>query len=113
VQAEIWNANETSFSGVTRCLECWDQSLLSAYGSHFLRSNLQTDNGRARLDGVGSTQCPDSVYVPLLGVANKILTFSTGPVELSGEPLHMSGYEPAQLLYDVPSAPEEKDAGPK
>jgi hypothetical protein len=55
----IWNQNERRFSGTTRCITCWDQTLLSLYGNpnHFLRSNLQTDEGKARIDGVRSEVC--------------------------------------------------------
>jgi len=59
---QIWNMNETKFSGTTRCLTCWDQSLLSSYEwpNNFLLANLQTFVGKARIDGVASVGC-DSV----------------------------------------------------
>jgi hypothetical protein len=55
----IWNENERRFSGTTRCITCWDQTLLSQYGTpnHFLLNNLQTDKGKARIVGVESIVC--------------------------------------------------------
>ena len=112
VQPQIWNQNETSFAGTTRCITLWEQSLLPVYGNLFLRANLQTNAGRARLDGVGSTQCPGSEDTPLLGVENRILVFSNGKYELTGETLQITGTEFAQLRYDLPSPPEEKNHKP-
>ena len=75
---DIWNQNEEGFSGTTRCVTCWDQTLLSNYGppNHLLISTIHTDRGKARIDGAASSGCPDSVDSPLLGVAAKILAFS-------------------------------------
>lgn len=103
---EIFNENESKFSGTRRCICCWDQTLLSNYvrndaiPNHFLRTLLRTNKGSARIDGVHSTDCDyfdtcgiwprvtDSGWVvagvapnfshdtALLGVAVKELTFS-------------------------------------
>ncbi|MCH7476196.1 MAG: hypothetical protein IIA27_16215 [Gemmatimonadetes bacterium] len=57
---DIWNQNEIGFSGTHRCIWCWDQTLLSKYteiANHFLRGNLQTDKGKARIDGESSNVC--------------------------------------------------------
>jgi hypothetical protein len=55
----IWNEDERRFSGTTRCITCWDQTLLSQYANpnHFLLANLQADKGKARIDGVESIVC--------------------------------------------------------
>ena len=36
--SDIWNQNEDGLSGTTRCITCWDQTLLSAYElpNHFM-----------------------------------------------------------------------------
>ena len=49
---DIWNMNETRFSGTERCVTCWDQTLMSNYEvpNNFLRQHLQTDVGKARID---------------------------------------------------------------
>ena len=60
---DIWNMNEVRFSGTNRCISCWDQTLLSKYAvvaNHFMRSNLQTDKGKARIDGVRSNVCEEN-----------------------------------------------------
>ena len=66
------------FSGTTRCVTCWDQTLLSNYElpNHFMMATIHTDKGKARIDGVQSTLCDYSEEAPLLGVAAKILAFS-------------------------------------
>ncbi len=110
----IWNEDETQFTGLHRCITCWDQTLLSLYapvGNHFLMSNLQTDKGRARIDGIASQVCDflppyfdASQSVSLLGVAAKRLTFGNGTSFAAGG-LNLTGMgaEPraAAILYDV------------
>ncbi|HNQ23961.1 MAG TPA: hypothetical protein PKK06_12795 [Phycisphaerae bacterium] len=104
---DIWNQNEVKFSNTTRCLTLWDQQLLSLYGvpNHFLRQYLQTNKGKARIDGVASAAVcgPGSVSAPLLAVAAKVLTFVNQGVtdyETAGlTPVGM-GYELGAILYD-------------
>ena len=63
IVADIWNENESKFSGTRRCVCCWDQTMLSewvrtaAVPNHFLRSMLGTDKGKARLDALASIEC--------------------------------------------------------
>ncbi|MCB9850761.1 MAG: hypothetical protein H6817_08655 [Phycisphaerales bacterium] len=61
----IWNMNEVKFTGLDQCITCWDQRLLSEYGipNHFFRNNLQTQKGKARIDGLASQLC-DFDYDP-------------------------------------------------
>ena len=83
---DIWNMNEVKFSGTERCITCWDQALLGNYEApnHFLADNLQTDKGKARIDGMGSTVCPDSADTSLLGVAAKVIGFRDKDKVLGG-----------------------------
>ncbi len=66
---DIWNANEDFRSGTTRCITCWDQTLLSAYSvgngldNNFILADLGTDKGKARIDGQASFEC-DNLFVP-------------------------------------------------
>jgi len=55
----IWNMNETKLTGLDLCITCWDQRLFTSYGipNHFLVENLQTDKGKARIDGIRSQLC--------------------------------------------------------
>jgi Prealbumin-like fold domain len=105
VKVDIWNENERRFSGTDRCIPSWDQVLLSRYtdggpANHFWRSVLQTDKGKARLDGVASaTRCgEDSIDVPLLGLASKVLTFN-GSVARAGSGLIGMGREAGRINY--------------
>ncbi len=138
---EIYNEFESKFSGTRKCICCWDQSLLSNYvrdesiPNHFLRTQLHTDTGSARIDGVHSRECdyfdtcgiwprvtdsgtgtvvaggnPDfSRDTALLGVAVKQLTF-TGPrsnFETAGMNLVGSGEQQSRFRFDVDFASGE------
>ncbi len=63
---DIWNQNEAGRSGTTRCISCWDQTLLSQYttggiANNFRLPKLSTDKGKARIDGIASTVCDRDV----------------------------------------------------
>jgi len=127
---DIWNMNETRLSGTERCVTCWDQTLLSKYAdpNNFIIDNLQTDVGKARIDGITSTKCdnPDlncnpganagqiaegtvpalgcSLNLPLLGVASKLLAISgttCGDAAATGLSLVGLGAEPGAIIYDI------------
>ncbi len=112
----VWNSNEFKFSGLDRCITFWDQALLGNYnpiGNHFLRQNLQTDCGKARIDGLASpVVCgPDSQKSSLLGVQMTQLDFSiTGDQARAGNSLVGMGIEPGTIQVDVsaPGIPSEK-----
>ncbi len=55
----IWNENEDDRTGTSRCITCWDQTLLSNYDApnNFLIDLLNTNKGKARIDGVKSDSC--------------------------------------------------------
>ena len=105
---DIWNENEISFSGMEYCITKWDQSLLSNHGGHFLRRNLQTDKGKARIDGMQSVLCPQSTAESLLGVEAKLLTFNGTDLATAGTTLVGMGTQAASILYDIPSGGGEK-----
>jgi hypothetical protein len=75
---DVWNEMEVKFSGMGRCITCWDQTLLRFYGSpnHALLNMLQTNHGKARIEGTAHPACPNSVPRALLGVYARWLTFS-------------------------------------
>ncbi len=136
VEAEIWNEFETKFSGTRRCICCWDETMLSdwvrsvAVPNHFTRAALRTDKGKARLDGVESTECDyadlcgetasakrynnecrfsaNSEDAALLGVVAKVLTFSpSGDNALAGMNLVGMGTESADIHVDPMVGPDE------
>ena len=142
VEASIWNENESKFSGTRRCVCCWDQTMLRQWSrsasipNHFLRSTLHTDKGKARLEGVASTECdyaticgrepspnpecyPEgnesarrfAVETPLLGLATKFLTYSgigLAKIETSAINLIGLGNKAATIHGDVVYGPYER-----
>ncbi|MHC4991818.1 MAG: hypothetical protein ACYTGC_12640, partial [Planctomycetota bacterium] len=124
---DVWNMNEVKFSGAYRCITCWDQWLLSQHGipNHFLVGNLQTDKGKARIDGQESQLCDFDYYIgdgplgahpmdiisqdaTLLGVTAKYLDFQFGSAfARAGTNLFGLGTEAAVIQYDVLGAPPE------
>ncbi len=55
----IWNENEDGRTGTSRCITCWDQTLLSNYAApnNFLIELLNTNKGYARINGVRADSC--------------------------------------------------------
>jgi hypothetical protein len=109
VHADIWNMNEVKFSGTYRCITCWDQTLLRHYEipNHFLVEHLQTDHGKARLDGVASPAvCEGSDAAALLGVTARFLAIDGGvDFATAGTNLQGMGTESAEIHYDVVGPP--------
>jgi hypothetical protein len=107
----IWNQNEVKFSGEHVCVTCWDQTLISRYASipnHFLRLNLQTDHGKARIDGLAAPQCAGSVDAAMNGVYARILAFDGGAAfGAAGGNLVGMGFQSAQIKYDLPAPSQE------
>lgn len=56
-QFEVWNENETKYTGSTACVKCWFEGLLSGISSHFTTKVLHTFAGRFRVTGVASKVC--------------------------------------------------------
>jgi len=124
---DIWNQNEVRFSGTEKCISCWDQTIVSRYPApnHMLRQNLQTDKGKARIDGKASAICvsPAVATVPpvpadpsedasLLGITIKQLTFITPDgqkgvnTQFATGALNMTtqGEQSGQIRYDLVDA---------
>jgi len=117
----IWNQNEVKLTGLHHCIKFWDQTPFALYGNqlhapnHLLRANLQTDKGKARIDGMSSALCTDEVLesepAPLIGVSQKLLYFNGSPTALTGIPLTGMGAESGHLRYDIGiGAPERPEA---
>jgi hypothetical protein len=124
VRFDIWNENETRFSNTERCISCWDQALLSDYiaPNHFLVNFLQTDAGKARLDGLASQECDVllcdllDVFTPncstnaaILGIATKLIAFSGAGTGVAASSVNMAGMdtESATIQYDIIAPPGE------
>jgi hypothetical protein len=129
---DIWNENERRFSGTERCITCWDQTLLSNYDApnHFLIQNLQTDKGKARIDGMASSVCNSpfcgevatfdtptgngprvqcSREASLLGVVSKVVAFSgiDSRATRAGRSLVGMGIQSAEIMQDIIAPPGE------
>jgi len=113
---DIWNQWESHFSGTHRCITCWDQTLLGLYDSpnHFPLQFLQTDHGKARIEGEASAgECPDSTDAALLGVAARQLIFDGGlDYAAAGSNLIGMGKESAEILFDVQGPPPPSPSPP-
>ncbi len=108
---DIWNMNEVKFSNTERCITAWSQELLSNYDppNSFLRENLQTDKGKARIDGIASeVVCgAESIDVPLLGVVAKMIDFVGDERGMAGTNLVGMGTQAGKIKYDTAGPPPE------
>jgi hypothetical protein len=118
---EIWNENETKFTGLTRCLTCFDDAKLSAVGGGFKRSILHTEKGLARIDGVNDDAkcCPReldrdgnlrvkqcSQVSGLVGVQVKEIT-RTNRLDRAGDPILGAGAQRGTITFDLNEESEE------
>lgn len=108
----VWNENEVKFSGMSRCITCWDETLFTDYAqpNHFVITALQTQTGRLRVRGVGNADCPGSVDAALLGTMRRRLAIENGPA-YTAAPLYGMGVREATIRYEPLAPPEEAPAG--
>jgi hypothetical protein len=118
---EIWNENETKFTGLTRCLTCFDHAKLSTIGGALRRSALTTEKGLARIDGVADDTkcCPKELdasgnLVPqycsqptgLLGVQVKEID-RAGRTDRAGTTIHGAGAQAGEICFELNDRSEE------
>ena len=108
-KADIWNMNEFRLSGTERCITCWDQTLMANWmnggaGNNWVLGNLQTNKGKARIDGVAHATCVAADYA-ILGVAAKVLDFA-GETAYAGSTMSLQGTEAATITWDIIDGPE-------
>lgn len=73
---DIWNQNETKFTGAYQCIKCWYEGYLDEIGTNggfggekFTWWTLKTFAARFRVQGVASTVCsPAAAASPLVGL---------------------------------------------
>ncbi|MCA9295168.1 MAG: hypothetical protein KC983_01600, partial [Phycisphaerales bacterium] len=130
---EVWNQNELKFSGAHRCITCWDSFLLSNLegANHFRLATLQTNMGKARIDGLKSQLCDvdfdpnnnvDFPFPPgpadprdprdvvsqntaLLGIAERISTFPAGNGRSANHLVGMGEDDDCVIRYDIVGPP--------
>lgn len=120
VDISVWNQNESK-SGTHLCVTCWNQKLLSSFPpvNLFTLPALQTNFGKARLDGVASVLCdidttgdgiPDvvSTAAAITGLVAHHLRFDAGAAfATEGTNLFDLGAENAVIRFDLQNPPDE------
>ena len=111
---EIWNENETKLSGTYRCVTCWDSTVLASYHAvnHLVIGALQTDRGKARIRGVASPLCPDSLDRALLGVSARRLDDGAAQSSATGTILTTVGAGTATIIAPAMTPPDEAPGAP-
>ena len=121
-KAWIWNENELMFSGTERCVITWEDQLLTRWTADmagipnsFPQAMLHTDKGHARIEGMESIVCAESINAPLLGVATTILQINNNPARIAfaSAPLFGSGTEAGQLVVLPPITPGPRQPADK
>jgi len=77
--------------------------------NHFLIENLQTDKGKARINGMASAVVcgAHSVAAPLLGVVAKMMEYDSGDNAMAGTNLIGMGSQVGEILADLLTPPPE------
>jgi len=136
---DIWNENETKYTGAYQCIKCWFEGYLGdiggpggktiGYGGEkFWYKNLHTTAGRARVEGIPSSvskfgtvtgidpkaKCPPGpgVASPLVGTISTEISFSGGPINaLAGTTPNTAGTGiSSTILWDYQETPPESPA---
>jgi len=121
---DIWNENETKYTGAYRCIKCWFEGYLDEIatqqpgkgfgGEKFVYGPLHTTVGRFRVTGVASTVCASAfgslctggqMESPLLGLINTEIKFENATIEkfnaLAGTTATTAGF------YQGPAGPNQ------
>lgn len=119
IKFDIWNENETPYSGAYVCIKCWYENFLSAISPKFRFSSLHTIAARFRAQGIASSVCTPAasqVNTPIIGILVEFGDFSFGSddstdlVTTASEGFG-SGIDPTGFIkWDVLNPPEQ---GPK
>lgn len=105
-----YNENESKFSGLRRCIACWDQTPLVSYPrtpaipNFFRRTHIQTAVGYARITGQQSLECGvNSQNTPLVGVMRRLVYTDVRQPDteaMSGWTLQGAGQAEAAIFVD-------------
>lgn len=120
VDISVWNQNEAK-AGTHLCITCWDQRLLSGFPpvNLFTMASLQTNVGKARLNGVASQLCDrdtngDGVLdiisqtAAIAGLVAYHFNIDGGAArETAGTNMFDLGAESAVITYDLQTGPPE------
>jgi hypothetical protein len=128
LQFDIWNSEEVKFTGAFECADSWhetvfadpssfaptspnapnlaDQTYALAGGAidsaaaNFTFATLQSDVARYRVQGVKSTQCPNSIAVGVVGVQSTDLLTPPQPGSWTGTTLAAAGKFSGKIVWD-------------
>jgi hypothetical protein len=110
LQFDVWNSDETKFSGAFECADGWHETNLvdiDASPQNFALETLHTDAARYRVQAVKSQQCPESQAAGLIGIHSTLLAFGLDQVtglDAVGTNLTAAGKLAGKVLWD-PDAP--------
>jgi hypothetical protein len=125
---DIWNENETKYTGAYQCFKCWFEGYLGDIGfttrggfggEKFWYKSLHTTAGRFRVQGVASTvcngifpTCTAQVATPLLGLISTEIKFTSDPFDaLAGTTPNTAGTGAATTIrWDFQNVPPEAPA---
>lgn len=123
VKFDIWNENETLYTGATQCVKCWFEGFLSKISDKFTYRSLHTAAARFRAYGVpDNAKCSAffgkpvvTVASPLVGLLVEYLDFGFGtntvemaPVATVASEGFASGLDGTGFIkWDTLNGPEE------
>lgn len=125
---DIWNANETKYTGAYQCLKCWYEGFLDGIGpatvgfggDKFTEDSLHSDIARFRVQGIPSSvckfgtgafaKCPagNGVATPFVGVmlyAEKVLGDGGGILPFAGYTPYGAGLDGTGFIKWDPQGP--------
>lgn len=107
LQFQVWNSNETNFSGAFYCADSVGTVPLGSVndklviGTNFDYAAIATRNARFSVVGVRSTQCAASEPAGLLGVVSSSIKSGTPAVtSVVGTTTHVAGWTSGYVLWD-------------
>jgi hypothetical protein len=129
---DVWNENETKYTGAYRCIKCWFEGELNEIGVYvsgngygfgsdkFTLAGLHTFLARFRVTGVASPVCTGKILgcagvtqvnTPLLGVLYHDVRFDGAPEFMIGTTPHTAGADGTGfVLWDAAGGSPEAPA---
>lgn len=112
IKFDIWNENETKYTGAYQCFKCWFEGFLSEISPKFSFRSLHTTAGRFRAQGVASTSAVcgfTALPTPLIGLSSELLDFGFSDsiservdYAVSGTTANAAGIDPTGfILWDI------------
>jgi hypothetical protein len=126
LQFDVWNSDEVKFTGAFECADSWHETVfadaasfpttaaityalaggpIDSAAANFTFTTLGTDAARYRVQGVKSTQCPNSIAVGLIAVQSSNVNLLNGIQQVvgsdwSGTTLAAAGKFTGKIVWD-------------